>query len=79
MLTYAKLRLIKPQPLMKRYYDRRGLYLQVMPHGMRMLPKYCVTNTIKSQEYVNLVTLKKDLNFYITCIAREQALPSRLK
>ena len=35
MLTHAKLRLIKPQPRIKRYYDRRGLYLQVMPHGGR--------------------------------------------
>ena len=35
MLTHAKLRLIKPQPRIKRYYDSRGLYLHVMPQGGR--------------------------------------------
>ena len=52
-------------------------YGKGIPFGMRTLPKYCHADTIKSEEYVNLVALKKDLHFFITCSARGQALLAR--
>lgn len=52
-------------------------YGKGIPVGMRTLPKYCHSDTIKSEEYVNLVALKKDLHFFITCSARGRALLSR--
>jgi hypothetical protein len=48
-----------------------------IPWGLRTLPKYCISDSIVSEEYVNLVALKKSTHFFITCIARGKALPTR--
>ena len=48
-----------------------------IPWGLRTLPKYCLSDAIESEEYVNLVALKKSTHFFITCIARGKTLPTR--